>query len=236
MRYERQTILPNVGDAGQEKLGRAHALVVGAGGLGSPVVLYLAGAGVGRIDVCDPDVVDETNLHRQVLYTDADVGQSKAAHAARRVRAMGLASAAYPVLFQELEKLDLRPDVILDCTDRFRSHDAVITAGLRASIPVVHGSLSGLSGRVITFRKGSPCWQCINPEKPDQKSPPSGTLGPICGILGSMMVLECLRVLLGWQVADTALFYDAFNQRSYKLETSRRIDCPNCARTAENMP
>lgn len=229
-RFDRQVVLPEVGEGGQAKLGKASVLVVGAGGLGSPVILYLAGAGVGRVDVCDMDHVEITNIHRQILFTDEDVTRSKSSIAAHRARAVGAMSWSHSVRFQEATDVFAmtRHDILVDCTDRFQSHDAVITTGLRRGIPVVHGSILALVGRVLTFTKGSPCWRCLNPVKPEGDLGAPGTLGPVCGVIGSMMAFEVLRLLLGGEPSKTMTVYEAMQQRTYSLSISRNPTCTNC--------
>lgn len=225
-RFDRQTCLPEVGNEGQERLKKASVLVVGAGGLGSPVILYLAGAGVGRVDVIDNDKVDDTNLHRQVLYTDKQVGLLKARAASQRVKDVGGKSSWECEKFQAVRELD-EYDVIVDCTDRWSSHDAVIQEARKLLTPVVHGSIQGLLGRVMVFTPEGPCWRCLHPEKPDNSGAPRGTLGPVCGVIGSMMAFEALRLLLGWTTnAGDMVLYDAKKARTTVVRMTRRLDCP----------
>jgi len=232
MRFDRQVSLPGVD---QPMISAASALVVGAGGLGSPVVAYLAAAGLGRVDVCDHDAVEETNIHRQILYSDADVGGSKAHLAAAKARSVGALSDAYAVKLGEpggpvlLPCFPGRPgySVVMDCTDRWSSHDAVVSAGLAAGVPVVHGSIQGLLGRVIVFRPGGACWRCLHPEKPSgTKDGPQGTLGPVCGVIGSMMALEALKAVLGWSgLTDTMAVYDGMAAKISHFELLRDPGC-----------
>lgn len=229
-RFDRQTALP---DVDQGKLATSSVLVVGAGGLGSPVIQYLAGAGLKRIHVCDHDKVDETNLHRQVLYTDADIGKSKASLACERIKAVGVEAVAFEEPFQEMVPL-LTPwppyDVILDCTDRWSSHDAVVMEGLKAKVPVVHGSIWGLLGRVMVFSPTEgPCWRCVHPERPEGvKNAPKGTLGPVCGVIGSLMGFEALRILLGWGIQHSRMaVYDARKAQMTNLSFPQDPKCPS---------
>lgn len=232
-RYERQTCLPEVGEEGQARLAASRVLVVGAGGLGSPVILYLAGAGIGRVDVYDHDKVEDTNLHRQVLYTDKHVGRLKAHEAAERVKAVGCKSNWESEKFQDILRVikDYRVlknyDIILDCTDRWSSHDAVTQECRLAGKTVVHGSIQGLLGRVIVFDPGGPCWRCLHPTQPDNSGAVRGTLGPVCGVIGSLMALEALRLLLGWESnAGKMLVYDAKAAQTRTFKMTPRPDCP----------
>ena len=233
-RFDRQTSLPGMD---QRRLADSSALVIGAGGLGSPVIIYLAGAGLGRVDVCDDDSVEETNIHRQTLYTNNDIGQKKAYVAAHRVIDVGAESLAIcskfcdpdPGTRRSTASVATKYSIILDCTDRWSSHDAVISAGLSAGVPVVHGSIQGLLGRVIVFRPGGACWRCLHPERPSgTKDGPQGTLGPVCGVVGSMMALEALKVLLEWEgLKDTMAVYDGMAVKVSHFAMPKDPACAN---------
>jgi molybdopterin/thiamine biosynthesis adenylyltransferase len=221
-RFSRQECVPGVD---QSKIESSSALVVGAGGLGSPVVMYLAASGLCVVDVVDHDVVEESNLHRQILYSDRDLGGSKALLASSRARAVGASSSGIREKFDHSEVLDY--DVILDCTDRWSSHDSVISAGLKSGIPVVHGSVQGTLGRVMVFRPGGPCWRCLHPESPPGvKDGPRGTLGPVCGVVGSMMAMEALKVILEWDVPPDRM--DVYDARSGQVTSLPRSPDPSC--------
>lgn len=235
-RFSRQTCLKEVGDEGQERLFKSSVLVVGAGGLGSPVLMYLAGAGLQQVNICEPDTVDVTNLHRQVLFTEEHVGTRKAPIACQRVRALGTPStyAIHPfeTLVEGGPKFDILNhayDVVLDCTDRWSSRDAVTGFFMKKRVPVVHGSIQGLIGRVMTFTHDTPCWRCLHPEKPTvTKEGPRGTLGPVCGVIGSLMAFEALRILLGHGpgLAGQMLLYSAIKSQ---FETMVRSFDPTCS-------
>jgi len=223
-RFERQTCVPGVD---QRKLSNASALVVGAGGLGSPVVLYLAGAGVGRVDVYDHDNVDETNLHRQILYVDRDVGDSKARIASARARDVGAESQPFQDLLTGSSNDLSRYSVIVDCTDRWSSHDSVIGSGLRSGRTVVHGSIQGTLGRVMVFRPGGPCWRCLHPESPTGvRDGVRGTLGPVCGVIGSMMAMEAVKSVLAWDgPKDRMTVYNAADRSFSDFGMDVSPDC-----------
>ncbi len=223
-RFDRQESLPGFV---QGRLTAASVLVVGAGGLGSPVVMYLAAAGVGRVDVCDHDVVEETNIHRQILYRDGDSGPKALIASARAVR-VGAASDFFTSKMGGPGGPDPSSySVVMDCTDRWSSHDAVIGPALAAGVPVVHGSIQALLGRVIVFRRGGACWRCLHPERPEgTKQGPQGTLGPVCGVIGSMMALEALKILQGWQsLAETMSVYDGLTSRTTHFGMPERCEC-----------
>lgn len=238
--FSRQTCLPEVGEAGQERLRASKVLVVGAGGTGSPVIMYLSSAGVGRVDVCDPDAVDLTNLHRQILHSH--VGEDKAASASSWVRKRGSWCEWSTQKVQnvaDFEPISRSPkvdyDVVLDCTDRWSSHRDVIMSAVKAGKLVVHGSIAGLLGRVMTFGPGSPCWLCLHPEKPEAAAKlVRGTLGPVCGVVGSTMAMESLRILLGMGPAllGRMMTFDASSMAVSKFETSKLDDCSGCLSNA----
>jgi molybdopterin/thiamine biosynthesis adenylyltransferase len=235
--FSRQTCLPEVGEKGQKALGGSRALVVGAGGTGSPVIMYLASAGVGRVDVCDPDVVDLSNLHRQILHKA--VGEQKAVSASSWVRDRGswcewsLQKLSDVREFEAVSGVPKKDyDVVLDCTDRWTSHRDVIMSSVRAGRTVVHGSIAGLLGRVMTFGPGTPCWLCLHPEKPAGTADLApGTLGPVCGMVGSTMAMEALRILLGMPpaVLGKMMTFDASSMTVSKFETSKLDGCPGCS-------
>lgn len=232
--FSRQLVLPEVGEAGQERLRNSKVLVVGAGGTGSPAIMYLASAGVGRVDVCDPDVVDLTNLHRQILHTN--VGELKAVSASAWIRARGSWCEFSQQRLEDVRKFSTRGqrvsyDLVLDCTDRWTAHRDVVTSGVRAGKTVVHGSIGGLVGRVVVFGPGTPCWLCLHPEKPEGlKDVVPGTLGPVCGMVGSAMAMETVRILLGLppSLHGQMLAFDASTMSFSKFELSKLEGCPGC--------
>lgn len=225
-RYERQTCLPDFGEEGQRKLKASAALVVGAGGLGSPVIQYLAGAGLGSVDVVDSDTVDLTNLHRQTLYTQKSIGLLKAKTAAERIRALGVRSEWESEKLQDVRDHLGEYQVVLDCTDRWSSHDEVASYGREYKVPVVHGSIGGLLGRVMVFGVTGPCWRCVHPSRPETTGSPPGTVGPVCGVVGSMMAFEALRILLGWgeRVGQMSV-YNAMTADTRSFQLTVRPGC-----------
>ncbi|MEO6836338.1 MAG: molybdopterin-synthase adenylyltransferase MoeB [Candidatus Tumulicola sp.] len=205
-RYSRHLLIPEVGLHGQERLNESRVLVIGAGGLGSPALQYLAAAGVGRIGVMDGDVVDETNLQRQTIFATADIGRNKATAAAARLRALNpsIAADAMPVYFdgdnaRELVRLY---DVVLDCTDRFPTRYLINDSCVLEGKADVYGSIFRFDGQVSVFGAGGgPCYRCLYPEPPPAGSVPTcaegGVLGALAGIVGAWQASEALKVLLG---------------------------------------
>ncbi|MEM7522951.1 MAG: ThiF family adenylyltransferase [Pseudomonadota bacterium] len=233
-RYARQMILPEVGDAGQRRLTGAHALVVGAGGLGAPVLQYLAGAGVGAITIVDPDVVDLGNLHRQVIFANADIGAPKAEAAARfaaalnpdvdaRARREALTPANAPALIAAA-------DVALDCADSFAASYTLSDACFAAGTPLISASALGLSGYAGGFCAGAPSLRAVFPDLPDRTAScaEAGVLGPVVGVVGAAQAQMALSLLLGAAPSPLGLVarYDAATLR---MTTFRFDDAPEPA-------
>jgi molybdopterin/thiamine biosynthesis adenylyltransferase len=202
-RYARQLVLPEVGAAGQGRLAAAHALVIGAGGLGAPVLQYLAGAGVGRITVVDPDTVERGNLHRQTLYGERFLGRRKAAAAAVALADLNPEVAVDPVV----GRLDpasapalVRPaDVVLDCADSFAVSYTLSDACLDLGRPLISAAALGLDGYIGGFCGGAPSLRAVFPDLPEraQTCATAGILGPVVGLLGCLQAQMALAVLLG---------------------------------------
>jgi adenylyltransferase/sulfurtransferase len=205
-RYQRHLSLPGFGPAAQEKLKAASVLVVGAGGLGCPALLYLAAAGVGRIAVVDPDRVDASNLQRQVLYTGEDVGANKAEAAARRLRSLNplIRIEAHPVRFERSNALELvrSCDLVVDGSDNFATRYLVNDACVIAGRPFVYGAIQGFEGQVSVFNwKDGPTYRCLFPEPPEPGTVPNcaeaGVLGAVTGLIGTVQACEAIKVLAG---------------------------------------
>ncbi|MEE4378483.1 MAG: HesA/MoeB/ThiF family protein [Candidatus Competibacteraceae bacterium] len=201
-RYSRQMLLPEVGPEGQAKLAAASVLVVGAGGLGCPVLQYLATAGVGRLGIIDPDQVEESNLHRQILYTEADLGSPKAVAAAQRVRELNPAC----VVETCQQRLDPalavewvgRFDIIVDGTDNFSAKYALSDACRDHARPMVSASIQGFSGYIACFCGDAPSYRAVFPEVPDSapNCAEAGVLGPVAGFFGLLQASETLKLIL----------------------------------------
>ncbi len=238
-RYGRQIIVPGIGAAGQGRLKAGSVLVVGAGGLGSPALLYLAAAGVGRIGVVDADVVDVTNLQRQVAHSSAGVGRNKAVSAAETMRAINphISVETFELRLEAENTLDtLRGwDVVLDGTDNFPTRYLVNDACVMLKIPLVTAAILRYSGQITTLAPGAgPCYRCVFPEPPAPGSVPScsqaGILGPVAGVLGCMQALEAVKLLVG--VGETLCGryaqFDAERGVWSEYAVNRDPSCPAC--------
>ena len=225
--------------AGQERLARARVLCVGAGGLGSPALQYLAAAGVGRIGIVDDDVVDESNLQRQTLYSTSDIGKPKAQVAAQRVRDLNPLTSADPIAIR-LDASNARDlvrvyDVILDCTDRFETRYAINDACWFENKPDVYASIFRFDGQVSVFwRDRGPCYRCLFSHAPPAGSVPTcaegGVLGVLAGITGAFQANEALKAILGLgqPLLGRLLLIDALGARTREVRFDREADCALC--------
>ncbi len=238
-RYSRHLLIPEVGLAGQEKLAAARVLVVGAGGLGSPILAYLVAAGVGRIGIVDDDAVDVTNLQRQILYTTPDVGKPKAATAAERLHAQN-PQVALDVLGVRLDASNARElvrlyDVVVDGTDTFASRYLINDACVLEKKPDVYGSIFRFDGQVSIFgAPGGPCYRCVYPEAPPAELVPNcaegGVLGVLAGIVGTWQASETLKLILGigTPLIGRLALIDALDARVREVRVARDPACPLC--------
>jgi molybdopterin/thiamine biosynthesis adenylyltransferase/rhodanese-related sulfurtransferase len=243
-RYQRHLLLPEVGEKGQQKLLDAKVLMLGAGGLGSPSALYLAAAGVGNIGIIDMDVVDASNIQRQILHNMDRVGERKVDSAKKTLTAMNpdLNVATYDVRLGADNVLDIIDgyDVIVDGTDNFPTRYLVNDASLLKKIPVVHGSIFRFEGQVTVFDPyNGPCYRCMIPEPPPAELAPScaeaGVLGVLPGIVGSIQALETLKIILG--IGETLvgrlLAFDALEESFRTFKVRRDPQCPACGENAK---
>lgn len=238
-RYSRQLILPGFELEHQQRLRQSRVLVVGCGGLGNPVAQYLAGAGIGEVILADGDTVELSNLHRQPLYGQADVGKPKAAAAA------ALIADRYPdctatACVQYLAESDLQRfmdgvHMVVDCSDNYPIRFALNRACIGASIPLVSAAAVRLEGQLTTFHSaaGGPCYRCLYPQEGDGSAlscRESGVLGPVVGTLGSLEALEAIRVLSGWgeNLIGRLLLLDLATHSQNLIAVGRRADCPDC--------
>src|SRR5215204_4623269 len=238
-RYSRHLLIPEVGSAGQAKLLGSKALFIGAGGLGSPAAMYLAAAGVGTIGLVDFDVVDLSNLQRQLLHGTADVGRSKLASAKDRLHALNphVDIDTYETSLSSDNALDLFApyDVILDGTDNFPTRYLVNDACVISGKPNAYGSIFRFEGQASVFatREG-PCYRCLYPEPPPPGLVPScaegGVLGVLPGIIGVIQATEAIKVILGIgePLVGRFLIYDALKMRFRELKLKKDADCPVC--------
>ena len=238
-RYHRHLLLPEVGTKGQQKLLDSKVLLLGAGGLGSPAALYLAAAGVGTLGIIDMDVVDASNLQRQILHNMDRVGERKVDSAKKTLTAINpdVNVATYDVRLGADNVLDIIDgyDVIVDGTDNFPTRYLVNDASLLKRIPVVHGSIFRFEGQVTVFAPyEGPCYRCMIPEPPPAELAPScaeaGVLGVLPGIVGSIQALEAIKVLLdlGDPLIGRLLAYDALEESFRTFKVRRDPQCPAC--------
>ena len=239
-RYGRHLVIPEVGTEGQERLKGSRVLLVGAGGLGSPLALYLAAAGVGRLGMVDFDRVDESNLQRQVLYGESDIGRPKLEVAAERLREINPHCRVEPhaVRLDSSNALEIFADyeVVVDGSDNFPTRYLVNDACVLAGKPNVYGSIYRFEGQVAVFWGAEgPCYRCLFPEPPPPGQVPScaegGVLGILPGIIGSLQANEAVKLLLG--VGETLvgrlLLFDALKMRFRELRLKKDPDCPVCS-------
>jgi molybdopterin/thiamine biosynthesis adenylyltransferase len=239
-RYSRHLLLPEVGEKGQEKLLKARILLLGAGGLGSPAALYLAAAGVGTLGVIDADVVDMSNLQRQILHGGATVGKSKVSSAKQRIA--DLNPDVKVMAFEErltsdnIDRVfDQGWDVIVDGLDNFTTRYLVNDASVWKNIPVVHGSIFRFDGQVTTFMpKVGPCYRCLYPEPPPAHLAPScseaGVLGILPGVVGTLQATEAIKLVLGVgePLIGRLLMYESLPMKIRTLKLRRDPQCPVC--------
>jgi molybdopterin/thiamine biosynthesis adenylyltransferase/rhodanese-related sulfurtransferase len=238
-RYSRHLIMPEVGLEGQLKLKRARVLMIGTGGLGAPLGLYLAAAGVGHLGLIDFDVVDSSNLQRQVTFTTADVGKPKSEAARERLSALNpmIDITAYETRLTSDNALDLFKDydIIVDGTDNFPTRFLVNDACLLLGKPNVYGSIFRFEGQATVFGyPGGPCYRCLYPEPPPPGLVPScaegGVLGVLPGIIGSIQAMETIKLILGTgdSLVGRLLLFDALSMRFRELKLKRNPECPLC--------
>jgi molybdopterin/thiamine biosynthesis adenylyltransferase len=238
-RYQRHLLLSEVGEEGQLKLLDAKVLLLGAGGLGSPAAMYLAAAGVGTLGIIDMDVVDESNLQRQILHNMERIGDRKVDSAKKTLTAMNpdLNVVTYDVRLGADNVLDIISgyDVIVDGTDNFPTRYLVNDASLLKRIPVVHGSIFRFEGQITVFDPyNGPCYRCMIPEPPPAELAPScaeaGVLGVLPGIVGSIQALEAIKIILGLgePLVGRLLAYDALDESFRTFKVRRDPACPAC--------
>ena len=238
-RYHRHLLLPEVGEAGQQKLLDSKVLLLGAGGLGSPAALYLAAAGVGTLGIIDMDVVDASNLQRQILHNIDRVGERKVDSAKKTLTALNpdVNVVTYDVRLGADNVLQIIDgyDLIVDGTDNFPTRYLVNDASLLKRIPVVHGSIFRFEGQATVFAPyEGPCYRCLIPEPPPPELAPScaeaGVLGVLPGIVGSIQAIEAIKVLLGLgdPLIGRLLAYDSLEQSFRTFKVNRDPHCPSC--------
>ncbi len=240
LRYSRQILLPQVGIEGQDRLRAARALIIGLGGLGSPVAMYLAAAGVGTLAIADHDRVDLSNLQRQIVHRSADIGRNKTDSARDALLALNpgttIISFATRLHGDALDEQIALADVVLDCSDNFATRFAVNAACVRARTPLVSGAAIRLEGQVAVFRpdrSDSPCYRCLYKDEDElaETCTQTGVLAPLVGVIGSLQALEAIKVLLdlGTTLTGRLLLFDAEHLEWRSLILRKDPDCPVCA-------
>lgn len=241
LRYSRHILLDEIGVEGQQRLLDAHALVIGAGGLGSPVALYLGTAGVGRITIVDHDAVDLTNLQRQIAHTLERIGRPKAESARDAIAAINPDVLVRPLVIradaQELEELVPRAGVVIDCSDNYRTRQAVNRACFRHGKPLVAGAAIRFDGQISVYdprRPDCPCYACVFPPDDAFEEVQCATMGvfaPLVGIIGAMQAAEALRLLagVGGSLAGRLQMLDARTMEWSEMRIARDPACPVCS-------
>jgi sulfur-carrier protein adenylyltransferase/sulfurtransferase len=240
-RYARQLRLPQIGETGQLKLGNARVVLLGAGGLGAPAALYLAAAGVGRLTLVDDDRVERSNLHRQVVHTDARVGMAKTESARMTLTALNpriqIDLRDERLQADNVERLLSGHDLVVDGADNFPARYLLAAATRRLNIPMVYGAVERFTGQVSVFdpRKAeSPCYRCLFPEPPAAEDAPNcseaGVLGVLPGIVGLLQATEALKLILGLgePLVGRLLTFDALGMRFRETRLPRDTECPGC--------
>jgi molybdopterin/thiamine biosynthesis adenylyltransferase len=242
-RYSRHLLMPEVGEAGQEKLLRSKVILVGAGGLGSPAAYYLAAAGVGKLGLVDHDVVDRSNLQRQILHTDSRVGTSKVASARQTLEALNptieVVGHETHLRSDNVEAMFAGYDVVVDGSDNFPTRYLVNDACVKLRIPNVHGAVYRFEGQVSVFwparpQRPGPCYRCLYPEPPPPEYAPScaeaGVLGVLPGVIGLLQATETVKLLLGIgePLVGRMLYFDALRPSFTELALDRDPHCRYC--------
>jgi molybdopterin/thiamine biosynthesis adenylyltransferase len=240
LRYSRHILLPEIGVEGQQRLLEAHALVVGAGGLGSPAAMFLAASGVGTLTICDGDSVDLTNLQRQLLHQTSSIGRPKAESAAMTLAGMNpdVQVLALNERVEETRLLELAAaaDVVLDCSDNFATRYAINRICEKLQLPLVSGAATRFDGQVTVFdlrRAHSPCYNCLYPEQAEGEETRCAVMGvfaPLVGVIGSLQAVEALKLLLGAgeSLCGKLLVLDALNMELRTVKLNKDAACPVC--------
>jgi adenylyltransferase/sulfurtransferase len=242
LRYSRHLLLNEFGEDAQERLLAARALVIGAGGLGSSALLYLASSGIGRITVCDGDRVDLTNLQRQVVHRTDSIGQPKAASAARTLAALNpdirVEALEERASAERIAELVRGADVVLDCSDNFATRHALNRACVAARKPLVSGAAIRFDGQVAVFdlrRDDAPCYHCLfaeDAQSPEERCATMGIFAPLVGIIGTFQALEAIKLVagIGETLAGRLLLFDALASRWHEVRLARDAHCRVCGR------
>ncbi len=241
LRYSRHILLNEIGVEGQEKILAGHALIIGAGGLGSPVALYLGSAGVGQITIIDDDVVDMTNLQRQIAHNMAKAGMNKALSASESIASINPEVKVHCITQRAdsslLDTLVVQADIVLDCCDNFTTRHAVNAACVKHKKPLVSGAAIRFDGQISVFdprSESSPCYACVFPPQSTFEETRCATMGvfaPLVGIIGSMQAAEALKLItgVGSSLAGRLLMLDGRGMEWNEVRVPRQTTCPVCS-------
>ncbi|WP_047540677.1 HesA/MoeB/ThiF family protein [Methylotenera versatilis] len=241
LRYSRHILLPQIGYEGQEKIVNSHALIVGAGGLGAPVALYLAASGVGKLTLCDFDVVDLTNLQRQIIHTTQSVGVNKAVSAQHAIDAINPDIVVQTIQQKSTEvefaQLAENVDVVIDCSDNFATRYALNRVCLKLKKPLVSGAAIGFEGQITVFdfrNASSPCYHCLYPDvgsDAEMRCADNGVFAPLVGMIGTAQAAEALKLImhLGESLQGRLLLLDTLSMQWRTIKLSRDHACAVCS-------
>lgn len=241
LRYSRHILLPKIGYEGQEKLVNSHVLIIGAGGLGSPVALYLAASGVGHLTICDFDDVDLTNLQRQIIHTTASVGTNKAVSAKQTIYEINpdvnVQTVQQKSSEAEFAELVAKADVVIDCSDNFATRYALNRVCFMLKKPLVSGAAIGFEGQISVFdfrHVNSPCYHCLYPDTGDDtemRCSENGVFAPLVGMIGTTQAAEALKLLIniGESLEGRLLLLDVFNLEWRIIKLKRDLKCAVCS-------
>ena len=240
LRYSRHILLPQIAYEGQERLTESHALIVGAGGLGSPAALYMAAGGVGELTICDFDTVDLTNLQRQIIHTTESVGINKAVSAKRTLNAINPDAVVNTVQDKStedaFEKLIAAADIVLDCSDNFATRYALNRLCFKLKKPLVSGAAIGFEGQVTVFdfrHQASPCYHCLFPDdgsETEMRCSENGVFSPLVGMIGTTQAAEAMKLLMGigQSLEGRLLLLDALNMEWRTIKLGKDHQCTVC--------
>lgn len=241
LRYSRHILLPQIGYEGQEKIVNSHALIVGAGGLGSPVALYLAASGIGKLTICDFDTVDLTNLQRQIIHTTQSVGVNKAVSAQQAIQAINpdivVQTAQLKSTEVEFAQLAKNVDVVIDCSDNFATRYALNRVCLKLKKPLISGAAIGFEGQVTVYdfrNDTSPCYHCLYPDvgnDTEMRCSENGVFAPLVGMIGTTQAAEALKLImgLGESLQGRLLLLDTLSMQWRTIKLSPDSACTVCS-------
>jgi len=239
-RYARHIRLPQIGESGQQAILDASALIVGVGGLGSPAAMYLAAAGIGRLVLSDYDIVETSNLQRQIIHHEAAVGQNKVDSARHTLAALNpgckVETIGYQLEGDELRQVVDSVDIVLDCSDNYPTRFEVNRCCVETATPLVTGAAIRLEGQIMNYQPaaGSACYQCLYTEAygSEESCELEGILGPVVGVIGTMQALQALLLLAGQgeEMLNRLLLFDALSMHWQAVRLPKNPNCPVCAR------